>query len=127
MTHGSRPVHSTATIPDAFLDVRGLSRYLNIKSSTLYAWVAQRRIPAFKIHGLVRFRREDIDLWIAGFQKEQATPALASSDQSRPFPPLSIDLSSNLDRIIARAQQQAYNSRHGETRPKPSPNGKEGE
>jgi excisionase family DNA binding protein len=127
MAQDSRPVHSTTTIPDAFLDVRGLSRYLNIKPSTLYAWVAQKRIPALKIHGLVRFRREDIDLWIAGFQKEQATPALASSDQSRPFSPLSIDLSGNLDRMIARAKQQAYNPRHGETRPKPSPNGKEEE
>jgi len=125
MAQGNRPVHSTAVIPDAFLDVRGLSRYLNIKSSTLYAWVAQGRIPALKIHGLVRFRREDIDRWIESFAKEP--PTVPSINLRQAQSPLSIDLSSNLDRIIARAKEQAYNPRHGETRPKSSPKRKEGE
>jgi len=123
-----------------FLDVKGLSRYLNIKPSTLYAWVAQGRIPALKIHGLVRFRRQDIDQWVEGFRSEAALPCLASINLSRPSSRLSIDqrtatsslasstsyASDALDRMIARAKEQAYNLRHGETRPKPSPKRREG-
>ena len=107
-----------------FLDVRGLSKYLNIKPSTLYAWVAQGKIPALKIHGLVRFQRAAIDQWVESFRALPASASLAS----RPLlaGKLGQD-SSSLETIIARAKQQAYNPRHGETRPKPSPNGKEGE
>jgi excisionase family DNA binding protein len=124
MAHGSQPVHSPETIPDTFLDVRGLSRYLNIKPSTLYAWVAQGRIPALKIHGLVRFQRAAIDQWVESFRALPASASLAS----RPVLAGKIGRdSSSLETIIARARQQAYNPRHGETRPKPSPNGKEGE
>lgn len=124
MVPGSRLMADFSVETEHFLDVRGLSRYLNIKPSTLYAWVAQGRIPAIKIHGLVRFQRAAIDQWVESFRALHASASLAS----RPLlaGKLGRD-SSSLETIIARAKQQAYNSRHGETRPKPSPNGKEGE
>jgi excisionase family DNA binding protein len=100
-----------------FLDVRGLSRYLNIKPSTLYAWVVQGKIPALKIHGLVRFRLADVDGWLKSFEKEPPPSLGHASPLGR----------ADVDTIVARAKRQVYNPRHGETRPTPSPNGKEGE
>jgi len=44
---------------NSYWDVRELSVYLHVKPSTLYAWAGQRRIPCLKIHGLLRFRREE--------------------------------------------------------------------
>jgi excisionase family DNA binding protein len=105
------------TTAEPFLDVRSLSRYLNIKPSTLYAWVAQGRIPALKIHGLVRFRLADIQGWLKSFEKEPPSSVGQASQRGR----------ADVDTIVARAKQLAYNPRHGETRPAPSPKGKEGE
>ena len=37
---------------NSYWDIRQLSAYLNVKPSTLYAWVAQGKIPCRKIHRL---------------------------------------------------------------------------
>ncbi len=96
-------------------DVQAVSRYLNIKACTLYAWAAQGRIPCLKIHGLVRFRKDEIDRWLEGLRErpkaKEYLPVRASAF--------------DLDRVIARAKRDAYNSRRGETRPRSSPIGKE--
>jgi excisionase family DNA binding protein len=42
------------------LTVKELSAWLKIKPSTLYLWVSQNKIPCRRIHGLLRFEREDI-------------------------------------------------------------------
>lgn len=98
-----------------FWDVQRLSAYLNIKACTLYAWAAQGRIPCLKIHGLVRFRKDEIDQWLEGFRGQ---PKAAESPRVR-------GSAFDIDRVIARAKRAAYNSPHGETRPRSSPIGKE--
>lgn len=54
-----------------YLDIKELSQYLNIKPSTLYAWVAQGKIPHVKICGLIRFRPEEIEAWVESFQQDR--------------------------------------------------------
>ena len=84
-----------------FMDVKDLSEYLHIKRSTLYAWVEQHRIPFFKIHGLIRFQREDIERWVDSCQVA-AEPTLKGSAPAR-------GLGADVDTLIARAKGQAYN------------------
>lgn len=58
-----------------FFTVKELSEYLTIKPSTLYSWVSKGIIPYYKVHGLIRFKKDEIDLWISSFRKnEPATP-----------------------------------------------------
>ena len=97
------------------LTVREVSQLLHIKHSTLYAWAAQGRIPCFKLHGLVRFRREDLDQWLESCRMQSALK-LALPVRGR-----AVDLS----KVIARAKRAAYNPRHGETRQRSSPIRKE--
>lgn len=97
------------------LTVKDLSAQLNIKSSTLYLWAAQGEIPCLKIHGLVRFRKEEIDEWLERFREQPKT------EVSRRVHPRTFDI----DRVIARAKRGAYNPRHGETRQRSSPIGEE--
>ncbi len=47
---------------DAFLTIKEVSAYLNIKPATLYSKVGD--IPHYKIGRLVRFKRGDIDQWM---------------------------------------------------------------
>jgi len=97
------------------LTIKEVSECLQIKPSTIYAWAAQGRIPCLKIHGLVRFRKDEIDQWLEGF-RGPVKPKNALRVRPKAF---------DLDRVIARVKQDAYNSPHGETRLRSSPIGKE--
>jgi len=97
------------------LTIKEVAMSLQIKPATLYAWAAQGRIPCIKIHGLIRFKQEEIDQWVEGFRER---PKAAASPRLRPR-------AFDIHRVIARAKKAAYNARHGETRPRSSPIGKE--
>jgi excisionase family DNA binding protein len=89
----------------ALLTIHDVAQWLTMKPSTLYSWVAQRKIPALKIHGIIRFQRDDIEAWLQECQVEQ--PSQAPSVKRRGH---SID---NVDSLIARAKAEVYNSSHG--------------
>ena len=91
------------------LTVKALSLWLQIKPSTLYAWASQNKIPCVRIHGLIRFRPEDIEAWLAGFAK------------IRPALPEYKTRGGDIDEVIAEAKRAIYNPRHGETGPALSP------
>ena len=97
------------------LTIKEVATRLQIKPSTLYAWAAQGRIPCLKIHGLVRFRKDEIDQWLESFRERP------KAEKSRPVRASAFDI----NRVIARAKRAAYNSPHGETRQRSSPIGKE--
>lgn len=82
------------------LTIKDISTRLQIKPSTLYAWVAQGRIPCLRIHGLVRFKSEEIEHWLESF-RAIGPPAELKAMPERPR--------RVLDELIARAKGQAYN------------------
>ena len=100
------------------LTVKELATQLHIKPATLYAWAAGGEIPCVKLHGLVRFRLEDIERWIDSCHVP-ANPVIHYRTTSR-------GSAGDLDKIIARAKEQAYNSRPRASRLIVSLIGKEG-
>ena len=97
------------------LTVNALSKQLQIKPSTLYAWASQGKIPCRKIHGLVRFDPTEIDRWLASFPPPPSvSPQIGTRRMDH----------ADLDRLIASAKRKVYTSGHGETIT-PSPTGKE--
>jgi excisionase family DNA binding protein len=46
------------------MTVRQVAAYLNVNEKTVYRLAQRRDLPAFKVAGAWRFKREDIDLWI---------------------------------------------------------------
>ncbi len=91
-----------------FWDIKGLSQYLQVKPSTLYAWAAQGKIPHLKLHRLLRFRREDIEQWL-----EARRPDMAP----RPIPRPHQASRKGIDALIASAAREVYTPCRGETRP----------
>ena len=91
------------------LTIKELAEQLRIKPSTLYAWASQSKIPCVRIHGLIRFRSEEIERWVMGFA------------QNRPVLPDYKRRGGDVDEIIAAAKRAIYNPRHGETGPALSP------
>ena len=88
----------------ALLDVKDVSAWLKLKPSTLYLWVVQRKIPALKIHGVIRFRRDEIEAWLGGCQIEHLDRSQSAVRRSR---------SSDVDTIIAAAKAEVYNPTRG--------------
>ncbi|HZC80104.1 MAG TPA: helix-turn-helix domain-containing protein [Nitrospiraceae bacterium] len=105
----------TVSMPSAYWDVKELSHYLHIKRSTLYAWVAQRKIPCVKINGLIRFRRDEIECWVESFRPQQPTPSSVCRRNDGP---------GDLDAIIASAKREVYTASRG--KPDQDRAGKEG-
>ena len=89
----------------ALLTIHDVAQWLTVKPSTLYTWVAQRKMPALKIQGVIRFRREDIDAWLAGCQLAPLTPA-RSTDRRRHG-------TDSVDTLIATAKAHVYTSCRG--------------
>lgn len=49
---------------DEILTVKELADYLKIAEKTAYRFVAEGKIPAFKVGSAWRFKKDEIDAWI---------------------------------------------------------------
>ena len=100
----------------ALMDIKEVSAWLNLKPSTLYLWVAQGKIPALKIHGVIRFQRDAIDQWMQAFRTGQEETSSETVPEPRPEPPprRGRHVTDDVDALIARAKAEAYSSSPGD-------------
>jgi excisionase family DNA binding protein len=47
-----------------WLSVDELAEYLGVSKDTVYAWVARKGMPGYKVGRLWKFKREDVDAWV---------------------------------------------------------------
>ena len=85
------------------LTVQELAQLLHIKAATLYAWAARGQIPCLKIHGLVRFRKDEIDRWLEACSRP-ASPETGALH-------FTMDRGNDVDTLIARAKAEVYTPR----------------
>lgn len=52
------------------LTIKQVANYLQVTDRTIYRLAASDGIPAFKVGGSWRFRKSDIDAWIASQTQE---------------------------------------------------------
>ena len=52
-------------IEGEILTIREVADYLKVTERTIYRLAGAKKIPAFKVGGTWRFRKTDIDGWIA--------------------------------------------------------------
>jgi len=52
------------------LTVRELAGYLRVHQTTVYRLLKERKLPAFRVGADWRFKREAIDQWMGGQQKQ---------------------------------------------------------
>lgn len=63
--------------PDEILTIEEVAAYLKVGRRTVYRLAANGQIPAFKLGGVWRFRRAELERWIAariGTQEERPKP-----------------------------------------------------
>ncbi len=66
------------------LRVTDLQNMLNVSRKTLYRWIQAKKIPAYRISGQYRFRREEIDRWM-GSSRLAVEEAPARGDLQSPM------------------------------------------
>jgi len=54
---------------DNFMTMPELAEYLSIGKWTLYRWVKEKDLPVYKMGGLNRFRKSEIDEWVMRYKK----------------------------------------------------------
>ena len=67
--------------PDEILTIEEVAAYLKAGRRTVYRLAASGQIPAFKLGGTWRFRRTELDQWIAARIDSQSQP---SFDREKP-------------------------------------------
>lgn len=96
------------------LTIKDVSDHLGIKEKTLYSWASQGKIPSVKIHGLLRFRKDEIDAWLLSFQNNKDKSA-ATVKANRKYKSGDKKF---IDEMVQKVTQTVYNANCGETRPK---------
>lgn len=87
------------------LTIQDVAKQLQVKASTLYAWVAQGKIPSVKLNGLIRFHPSAIEQWLLA---SAATVAIHQESKKAGFRSVQ-----DVDRIIAQAKRAVYTCRRG--------------
>ena len=69
------------------LTIKDVSRFFNISERTVYRWIEQNAIPAYKINEQYRFNRAELVEW-ATAQKLSISAELFSESEDHPLPSL---------------------------------------
>jgi PTS system nitrogen regulatory IIA component len=51
---------------ERLLTIDDVAEFLQVNPMTIYAWVRDGKIPAFKIGKVWRFKKEEIEKWLKG-------------------------------------------------------------
>ncbi len=98
---------------NVFSTINEISGYLNLKPRTLYALVAEKRIPHFKIGRLVRFKKSEIDLWMEGNKKECIDISGAARKVLKPVRLPARDIKRVVKKAIDEIKGVDYTASHG--------------
>ena len=96
-----------------FLSIRELSIYLNINEKTLYARVAAREIPCYKIGRLIRFKKEEIDAWMQEQKVRHAEITAKAKNIIRFVEKRPIDIDKVVRKSLDEVRCSAYSLTHG--------------
>jgi excisionase family DNA binding protein len=98
----------------SFLNVKEVSAYLALRTSTVYTMVEEKKIPHYRIGRQIRFKKSEIDEWMEE-QKEPVIDArvearkVISSLQRRP----NLDVDRIVKKAIDEAEKRGYTSHYG--------------
>jgi excisionase family DNA binding protein len=96
--------------PSGYLNVQNIANYLGIRTSTLYSMVEKKRVPHYRIGRQIRFKKTEIDAWMAGQReaavdvKMEATKVIRSLQKK---PDLEVDRI--VKKVVEDTKKKGYN------------------
>lgn len=55
---------------DEILTIKDVASYLKVAEKTIYRLASGKKLPGFKVGGIWRFKRSDLDKWIEANKEE---------------------------------------------------------
>lgn len=49
---------------DRWLSVEDIAAYLGVSKDTIYAWIANRNMPAHRVGRFWKFQKSEVELWV---------------------------------------------------------------
>ena len=102
------------SLSSGYMNVKEVSEYLEIKVSTTYTMVEEKKIPHYRIGRQIRFKRSDVDQWMEE-QKQEVVDVKAEAKKiirSVPKRPAQ-DVDRIVKKVIDEANRKGYNFDHG--------------
>jgi excisionase family DNA binding protein len=99
-------------------DIKQISQYLNIKEKTIYYKVESGEIPYYRIGGLIRFKKDEIDAWLEACRSKnrQAAAQHKPRNRRRKSSKHSTDrFSKIITKTIDEETNKYYSPRHGKS------------
>ena len=96
-----------------FLTIDELSQYLNIKKSTLYSMVESGEITHYRVGRLIRFKKQDVDVWMEGHRREENSADKKAKVILKAINKPIADIDSLVKKSIAEAKGNRYTPHHG--------------
>jgi excisionase family DNA binding protein len=87
-----------------FLTINEVSEYFGIKKSTLYFHVESGAIPHYRIGRLIRFRKQEVDQWMAGNRKDRIDLSKMATRMLGKVPNRHVDVQSIVKKAIAETR-----------------------
>lgn len=56
---------------ESLWDIEEVAQYLKVTKDTIYRWIDKKGMPAIKIGKKWLFRRNDIDAWLNGLDRQK--------------------------------------------------------
>lgn len=63
-SYNSRMDRKIVLTPKSLMTIDDLSQYLRVTRRTIYDWLKHNKIPAVKLVGQWRFKKDKIDAWL---------------------------------------------------------------
>ena len=60
-------------IAETLMTIDDLAEYLKVTKRTIYEWLKEKKIPAMKLVGQWRFKKEKIDAWLESQAMQEST------------------------------------------------------
>lgn len=67
---------------DRWLSVVEISEYLGITRDSVYKWVKQKGMPAYRLGKLWKFKTDEVDLWMRKGEANEGKSEIKSSPES---------------------------------------------
>jgi len=91
------------------VSIKELSQFLNVKQSTLYAWVHNGTIPFYKLNGLIRFDLDEIQEWVRNSKPETKNVKFSPGKST------TLDIDNIVKKAVADVTGKSYNPSKRET------------
>jgi excisionase family DNA binding protein len=70
-------------MPDEILTIVDVAKLLKVAYKTVYTMAQKAELPCFKVRGQWRFRRRDLDSWMAAQVEGPGYPGAAGGDEDQ--------------------------------------------